>query len=106
MNRLAPTIQIQRFVRPSAGPLVVTTPRASPMTLQALCESIARLNEKLDALAVRTQQPIEVTRQELTQPMAKPVDSREVLPVEPETPAPRSRPRVRVNRSKALEMFD
>lgn len=105
MNHLAPTTQIQRFVRPPAGPLA-TTPRASPMTVQALLESIARLNEKLDALTVRAQQPIEVQRQEVSRPMAKPVDSREVLPVEPETTAPRNRPRVRVNRSSLLDIFD
>jgi len=105
MNRLAPTTQIQRFVRPPAGSLA-TTPRASPMTVQALLESIARLNDKIDALAVRTQQPMEVAQQELTQPRAKLVDSREVLPEEPESTAPRSRPRVKVNRSAMLEMFD
>ena len=105
MNSLAPVTQLQRFVRPPAGQLA-TTPRASPMTVQALLESIARLNEKLDALAVRTQQPIEVQRQKLSRPMAKPVDSREVLPGEPETTAPRNRPRVRVNRSSLLDIFD
>jgi len=105
MNHLAPTTQIQRFVQLPAGPLA-TTPRASPMTLQALLESIDRLNEKLDALAVRTQQPIEVQRQELSRPMAKPVDSKEVLPVQFESPATRSRTHVKVNRSSLLDSFD
>ena len=105
MNSLAPVTQIQTFVRLPAGQLA-TTPRASPMTVQALLESISRLNEKLDALSARTQPPIEVQRQELSRPMAKAVDSREVLPVEPETTAPRNRPRVRVNRSSLLDIFD
>jgi len=105
MNSLAPVTQIQRFVRPPAGPLA-TTPRASPMTVQALLESMARLNEKLDALAVQTQQSIEPAAQELNRPMAKPVASREVLPEQSESTVPRRRPRVRVNRSILLDIFD
>ncbi len=102
MNSLAPLPQIQRFIRPRAAPLATTT-RDPPMTDEAFSERLVTLGEKLDTLLARIQQRIELATQESPQPRARHVDSREVLP---ESMPPTSEPRVRIERSRLLNMFD
>lgn len=89
-NSLALAGQSSRFSTPAIGQTVVRMP-PSPMVLQTLMQTLANLNAKVDALATRPPQVIEV----------RPV---EVSPDEVKTPA--KAPQQKVDRKSLWSIFD
>ena len=79
-----------RFARPGTTSLAPPT-STSPMVLQILMQSIDALNHKVDALATRTPQPMQV----------RPV---EVKPAETEPQA--GAPEKKLDRAKLRDIFD
>lgn len=75
---------------PAIGQTAVRLP-PSPMVLQTLMQTLATLNDKVDALATRPPQVVEV----------RPVEIREV-----EVKPPAKAPQQKVDRKKLTRMFD
>lgn len=89
-NSLVLAGQKSRFSIPAIGQTVVRVP-PSPMVLQTLMQTLATLNDKVDALATRPPQVVEV----------RPVEIREV-----EVKPPAKAPQQKVDRKKLTRMFD
>ena len=74
---------------------------ASPLVLQALATALAKLEQKIDALSVREPQPL------APRPVqARTVESREVQADPVPSQPPQTPGRVRVKRSRLINMFD
>lgn len=105
MNSLAPVNQSYQFPRNVQSPIARPT-SASLIVLQTLIESITRLNQKVDALAIQNQRSIEHVPH-LPEPVrVKPVQSREIEQTRTEQRHPQRKRHVRVNRSSLLDIFD
>ena len=94
-NSLALAGQSSRFSTPAIGQTVVRVP-PSPMVLQTLMQTLATLNDKVDDLAKRPPQVVEVRPVEVKPAEAKPV---EVKP-------PAKAPEQKVDRKTLWSIFD
>ena len=97
--------QPRSFYRPAPGQLVRPVP-PSPMVVQTLIGAIQALGQKMDALAVTAQRPVDLSAFIPTTALVRQVESRELEaePVDDAPPVPA--PRTKVNRNKRLEFFD
>lgn len=104
-NSLMAVNQPGSFTRGGTMQLARQAP-ASPMVLQQFMQLLANLNQKVDALAVRTAQVPQVMPTHIMPVKAKPVESTEVevRPVKSSSPA--GNRQTKVNRSELLDVFD
>ena len=99
------SLAVSRFQSPVSPQAVMPRP-TSPLALQRLIQLLEKLDQSVNELAVRHSQPLDTRPIETMPVKAKPVESRqvEVEPVQSESPA--TERRVKVNRSKLLDIFD
>ncbi len=79
---------------------------ASPMVLEQFMQMLADLNQKVDALAVRTAQVPQVMPANIVPVRAKPVESTEVELAPVKSSPPAGERQTKVSRSSLLDMFD
>ncbi len=77
----------------------------SPMVLQSMAEAMFQLNQKVDALAHRLNTPV-VHPMELPVMRAELATSKQIEIREVRNDLPKELPRVKVNRSRLLDIFD
>ena len=94
-NNLMVVNRPRRFERIGTTQLARPAP-ASPMVLKMLMQSILQLNQKVDAIAVRRSQPLEVRAEE-----SAPIKARQV-----EINPPARTIRQKVDRKGLLDIFD
>ena len=87
---------IRRFAEQESEPLARPA-QASPMVVQTLLDAIGKLNQKIDALAVRASQSIEHAPKKVPSVPAKAKEAKVDPPV---------RTTRRINRKKIRDMFD
>jgi hypothetical protein len=103
-NSLMAVKQPGSFTRGGTLQLARQAP-ASPMLLQQFMQLLANLNQKVDALAVRTAQVPQVMPNQIIPVKAKPIEST-VVEVRPVESSPSHSRQTKVNRSSLLDMFD
>ncbi len=99
------SLAVSRFEAPVSPQAFMSRP-ASPLVLQRLLQLLEKLDRSMDALAVYHPQPLDTRPVEMTPVRAKPVQSEQVEVKLAPSKAPAKERRVRVNRSKLLDVFD
>ncbi|MFC1604014.1 hypothetical protein ACFL5F_03210 [Planctomycetota bacterium] len=99
-NSLVLAGQKSRFSTPAIGQTVVRMP-PSPMVLQTLMQTLANLNAKVDALATRPVQVVEVRPVEVS-----PVEVRHVEVKQVEVKPKENAPQQKVDRKSLWDIFD
>lgn len=99
------SLAVSRFQSPVSPQAFMPRP-ASPLVLQRLLQLLEKLDQSMNELAVRHSQPLDTRSVEMMPVKVKPVESKQVEVKTAKSKSPATERRVKVNRSKLLDIFD
>jgi len=99
------SLVVSRFQAPVSPQAFMPRP-ASPLVSQSLAQLIEKLDQIANALALYHPQPLDTRPVEMMPVKAKPVESRQLEVKPAHSKAPAKERRVKVSRSKMLDIFD
>ncbi len=96
-------VPVSRFETPLSPQAFMQNP-ASPMVMLKLLQLLEKMDQKMNELTIYHPQPLDTRAVEMMP--ARPIESRQVETKPTQSNPPAKQRRVRVNRSKLLDMFD